>query len=260
MSYQIQHRQQKILDLLAGKEHLSVSELSKSLDVSEVTIRTDLNKLDKLGRIARMHGGAYLIEERLKQEYTFQTRKSLNNSSKQKIGALAATLVNPSDCILLDSSTTVLSLAHVLKKKNDLKEITVIPTGVWTAIELMGSSNINVLLPGGYLRHTTGSITGLPASDFFRDLIIQKAFLGAWGISYSLGLTDTHLLEIELKKLIITKAREVIVMVDGSKFRQIGLAAYAGIKQVTKIITDASAPAEEIEKIRDTGVEVLIAS
>jgi DeoR/GlpR family transcriptional regulator of sugar metabolism len=260
MSYLIQYRQQKILELLAGREHVSVSELSRTLEVSEVTIRTDLNNLDKLGKIARIHGGAYLTEERLKQEYTFQTRKSLNLSNKQKIGALASTFINSSDCILLDSSTTVLALAHILKKKNELKEITVIPTGVWTAIELMGCSNINVLLPGGYLRHTTGSITGLPTSHFLGDLLIQKAFLGAWGISFEEGLTDTHLLEIELKKFVISRAREVIVLVDGSKFRQIGLSAYANINQISKIITDASAPPEEIEKFRKAGVEVLIAN
>ncbi|MGA7720195.1 MAG: DeoR/GlpR family DNA-binding transcription regulator [Ignavibacteriaceae bacterium] len=260
MSYLIQYRQQKILEFLAGKEHVSVSELSKILEVSEVTVRTDLNSLVKLGKIGRLHGGAYLIEERLKQEYTFQTRKSLNLSEKQKIGAVASTFVNSSDCILLDSSSTVLALAHIIKKKNELKDITVIPTGIWTAIELMGCSNINVLLPGGYLRHTTGSITGLPTSNFLSDLLIQKAFLGAWGISYGEGLTDTHLLEIELKKFIISRSREVIVLVDGSKFRQIGLSSYANINQISKIITDASAPMEEIEKFRNAGVEVLIAN
>jgi DeoR/GlpR family transcriptional regulator of sugar metabolism len=260
MIYLMQHRQQKILELLAGKEHVSVSELSKTLDVSEVTIRADLNILDKLGKIARTHGGAYLIEERLKQEFTFQTRKSLNLSKKQKIGALASTFVNSSDCILLDSSTTVLALANVIKGKNELKDVTVIPIGIWTAIELMGCSNINVLLPGGYLRHTTGSITGLPTSNFLSDLIIQKAFLGAWGISYEEGLTDTHLLEIELKKFVISRAREVIILVDGSKFGQTGLSSFASIKQISKIITDASAPMEEIEKLRNAGVEVLIAN
>jgi DeoR/GlpR family transcriptional regulator of sugar metabolism len=260
MTYLMQYRQQKILEFMAGKEHVSVSELSKLLEVSEVTIRTDLNILGKLGKIARTHGGAYLTEERLKQEYTFQTRKSLNFSDKQKIGALASTFVNSSDCILLDSSTTVLALAHIIKKKSELKDITVIPTGIWTAIELMDCSNINVLLPGGYLRHTTGSITGLPTNDFLRDLLIHKAFLGAWGISHEEGLTDTHLLEIELKKFIISRSREVIVLVDGSKFRQIGLSAYANINQISKIITDASAPAEEIEKLSNAGVEVLIAN
>ena len=259
MAFAIQSRQQKILELLGAKEAVSVSELSKSLNVSEVTIRTDLNNLAKLGKIDRTHGGAYLIEERLKQEYTFHARKSLNFQKKQKIGELASTFVKSSECLLLDASTTVLALAYALKKRNDLKDITVIPTGIWTALELMGSSNINVLLPGGYLRHTSGSITGLPTNDFLGDLIIQKAFLGAWGISCAEGLTDTHLVEIELKKFIISRSREIIVLVDGSKFRQIGLSAYASINQISKIITDASAPVEEIKKLRTEGVEVLVA-
>jgi DeoR/GlpR family transcriptional regulator of sugar metabolism len=259
MTYLIQSRRQKILDILAIKEHVSVAELSKSLDVSEVTVRTDLNILVKMGKIERVHGGANLIEERLKQEYSFQARKNLNFSKKQIIGALASNFVNSSDCILLDASSTVLALAQMINKKSELKDVTVIPTGIWTAIELMGCSNINVLLPGGYLRHTSGSITGLPANNFLHDLIIQKAFLGAWGISCDEGLTDTHLIEIELKKFIISRSREIIVLVDGSKFGQVGLSSYAGIRQISKIITDSSAPAGEIEKIRNAGVKVLVA-
>ncbi len=251
-------RQAQLLNALAGKESASVSELSKLLAVTEATIRTDLNKLVKSGKVVRTHGGAKLIEERVRQEYSFQTRKSLNSSPKHKIGEAAVKYINSLDSIVFDSSTTVLMLAHELRKQENLKDITVIPTGIWTAIELMSCNNINVLLPGGYLRHTTGSIIGLPTSDFLKGLNIQKAFLGAWGISAENGLTDTHLTEIELKKFIVSRVSEVIVLVDGSKFSQSGLSAYAEINQVSKIITDSSAPEEEIKKIRDKGVEVII--
>ncbi len=253
-------RHQEILKLLAGKENVSVSELSRLLSVSEATIRTDLNSLAKLGKVDRLHGGAHLVEERVRQEYSFQTRKSLNSHNKQKIGEVAAQFVDSLDSILLDSSTTVLAMAHALRKRDELKDVTVIPVGIWTAIELMGCNNINVLLPGGYLRHTTGSITGLPTSNFFSDLIIQKAFLGAWGISTENGLTDTHLLEIELKKFIVGRAKQVFILVDGNKFRQTGLSAFASVNQITTVITDSSAPADEIEKMRKANIEVLIAS
>ncbi|MDD1475307.1 hypothetical protein MEO41_29180, partial [Dolichospermum sp. ST_sed4] len=83
------------------------------------------------------------------------------------------------------------------------------------------------LLPGGYLRHTSGSIIGLTTSNFLSELIISKAFLGAWGISFKEGLTDTHLREIELKKFIVSRVNEIIVLVDGSKFHQTGISAYA---------------------------------
>lgn len=253
-------RHEQILKLLAGKDNVSVSELSNLLKVSEATIRTDLNNLAKLGKVNRLHGGAHLVEERVRQEYTFQTRKSLNSQNKQKIGELASSFVDSLDSVLFDSSTTVLAMAHALSKKEELKDVTVIPVGIWTAIELMGCSNINVLLPGGYLRHATGSITGLPTSDFFNGLIIQKAFLGAWGISCENGVTDTHLLEIELKKFIVSRAKKVFILVDGDKFNQTGLSAFANVNQITTVITDASAPPEEIEKLRKANIEVLIAT
>lgn len=251
-------RQGKLLNALAGKENVSVSELSRILDVTEVTIRTDLNKLVQSKKVIRTHGGAKLLEERVRQELSFQTRKSLNSENKTKIAEAAARYINSLDSVIFDSSTTVMTLAHELRKQELLKDITIIPTGIWTAIELMSYNNINILIPGGYLRHTTGSIMGLPISDFLKGLNIQKAFLGAWGISAEYGLTDTHLTEIELKKFIVSRVPEVIVLVDGSKFSQAGLSAYAEINQVSKIITDSSAPKEEIEKIRRKGVEVII--
>ena len=251
-------RHQRILDYISANEQASVAELSRTFDVTEVTIRSDLKALAKTGRVARLHGGARLVEERLRQEYSFQTRKNLNWPVKQKIGLAAAALVNPTDSILLDSSTTALATANALERRTDLKEVTAIPTGVWTAIALLGNRQINVLLPPGYLRHTSGSITGLPSKDFFNGLIIQKAFLGAWGVSCDHGLTDTHLLEIELKKTILTKVKEVIVLVDGSKFHQSGIASYASIDQVSTIITDDTAPAEVLERIRQRGIRVQI--
>lgn len=251
-------RHKKILEALAGKESVSVSELSQLLDVTEVTIRSDLKSLAESGRVLRTHGGARLIEERVRQEYTFQTRKNFNSSVKQKIGEAAASLIEHNESILLDSSTTVLALAESLRTRDDIKDMTVIPTGIWTAIELMSCQSINVLLPCGYLRHTTGSITGLPMQDFFDGLIIQKAFLGGWGISVEDGITDTHLLEIDLKKKIIEKVKEIIILVDGSKFYQAGLASYAAIDQVSKIITDSTAPQDELQKIKKLGIEVLV--
>lgn len=254
----MKNRLQKILTLLAGRDNVTVSELSTLLSVSEVTIRADLNRLAEAGKVDRTHGGARLAEERVRQEFTFQRRKSLNALQKDLIGRTAARLIAPHDAILLDSSSTVLAMAHALREAEDLKDVTVIPTGIWTAIELMGCQNINVLLPGGYLRHTSGSITGLPTSEFLNDLIIKKAFLGAWGISSSIGLTDTHLVEIELKKFIVSRVEEVIVLVDGSKFMQTGLSVYAGLDKISTVITDWTAPVDELEKFRASGIDVIV--
>lgn len=253
-------RHQRILEALADKEIVSVNELSNLLNVTVVTMRTDLNELVKLGKVIRTHGGARLLEEKVRNEYSFDQRKSLNHSCKNKIGKAALNFVNSNDCILFDASTTVLSMAHELRKRfPDFKDITIIPTGIWTAIELMGYDGINVLLPGGYLRQITGSIIGFPHGDFFNSINIQKAFLGAWGISKDNGLTDTHLLEIELKKSIVKRAKEVTVLVDGSKFNQTGISAYAELNEITRVITDSTAPEAEIKSMKETGIEVVIA-
>lgn len=251
-------RKQSILDLLAGKDTVSVKELSSELKVSEVTIRADLDALEEMGKVIRFHGGARLAENRYKQEFNFQTRKLLNLQKKIEIGKAAAALVESNDSILADASTTALAMASALRRREDLFDITVLPTGIWTAIELMGCVNFNVLLPGGYLRHTSGSITGIATQDFFNGLIIQKAFLGAWGVSAEQGITDSHLVEVELKKSILSRVKEVIILADGSKFQQSGLASYAALDQVTKLITDSSAPEDELELIRQMGVEVIV--
>lgn len=252
-------RHQKILEYLSANEHASVADLSRLFSVTDATIRSDLKALAGSGKVARTHGGARIVEERFRHEYTFQTRKNLNWQVKQKIGEAAAALVNPVDSILLDASTTALALANALTKRSDLKDVTAIPTGIWTAIALMGSRQTQILLPSGYLRHASGSITGLPSRDFFNGLIIQKAFLGAWGASCENGLTDTHLQEIDLKKNIITRVKEIIVLADGSKFHQSGLASYAAIDQVSTLITDASAPADELKRIAERGVRIILA-
>lgn len=255
----LQTRHQKILDYISANDQATVAELSRQFDVTEVTIRSDLKTLAKTGRVARTHGGARLLEPRLRQEYSFQTRKNLNWPVKQRIGVAAAALVDSTDVILLDSSTTALATANALDKREDLKDVTAIPTGIWTAIALMGREQIHVLLPPGYLRSASGSITGLPSSDFFSDLIIQKAFLGAWGVSCEHGLTDTHLTEIDLKKTIISRVKEIIVLADGSKFHQSGIASYAPIDRISTIVTDSTAPPDILARIEQRGIRVLIA-
>jgi DeoR/GlpR family transcriptional regulator of sugar metabolism len=255
----LDERKLNIIKLLAENGSMQVKELALTLKVTEATIRTDLNTLADKGKVARVHGSARLIENRVLQEYTYQARKNLNAEHKTLIGDAAAQMVNDFDSILLDASTTSLAMANSLKKREELNEVTAIPLGIWTAIELMGYKSFNILLPGGYLRHTSASIAGIPTQNFFDNLIIKKAFLGAWGLSVEQGLTDSHLLEVELKKVIVHKAQEVIILADGSKFFQTGLASYAKIEQVSTIITDHHADDQEVEKIRKLGIEVIIA-
>jgi len=252
-------RQSKIIEELVEKTTVSVNDLSRIFDVSEVTIRSDLAFLEKRGRLVRTRGGARIAGERVRQEFSFATRQQLNAGLKSKIGKMAADLIDPFDAILLDSSTTAVAVATALREKGEIKDITVVPTGLWTAIELMATPGINVLLSGGYVRPTTGSITGLPANEFLKSFNFQKAFLGAGGLTMEKGACDSHLLEVELKRCIVNYAQEVIVVADGGKFGRQALASYAMPEQIDKIITDESAPEDMLDSFRNAGVEILIA-
>ncbi len=252
-------RQERIVRYIFDKGQASVAELSQVFRVSPVTIRHDLNRLAELGRVVRVHGGARIADERTRQELTFATRRRLNAAAKQRIGELAATLIRPVDSILLDASTTAVAVAQAIKRNPDLRDITVVTTGIWTALELLGTRDVHVVLTGGYVRNTTGSITGAVTQQVLESFHIQKAFLGAWGLSLDEGLTDTHLAEVELKQAILGRAKEVVAVLDGTKFGRLGLASFATLEQIDCLVTDSSAPGEMVEALRARGIQVLVA-
>ena len=107
-------RQNGILEMLISTPAATVLEISDQFNVSQVTVRSDLNYLEKLGRVTRTRGGARLAGERVRQEYSFATRQRINASQKYKIGKLAAGLINPMESILLDSSTTAVAVAQAV--------------------------------------------------------------------------------------------------------------------------------------------------
>jgi len=252
-------RQRGIVNALVERERASVEELSSLFNVSSVTIRNDLSQLSKFGHVVRTHGGARIVAERVRQESNFSSRQRLNAQAKTAIGALAARLIKPNESILLDSSSTAVAVAQAIRRMRISFEIHAFVTGIWTALELLGDPNIHVVIPGGNVRNTTGSFTGSLTNEIINRYNFNKVFLGAMGVSVNEGLTDSPMLEVELKQEIIARAQQVISVVDGCKFGKVGLASFAATSQIDQIITDKSAPSEQIDLLREKGVEILIA-
>lgn len=252
-------RQKQIIERLIVQGTASVGELSELFNVSPVTIRSDLNHLAERGRVVRIRGGARIVNGRTRQEYSFSTRQGINAHQKRCIGKLAATLVNPVDSILLDSSTTAVAVGQALKRSPSLRDVTVVTTGIWTALELLDAPRLNVVLVGGAVRSTTGSVTGAITNQVLQSLNFEKVFLGAWGITLEEGLTDTHLLEVGLKKAIMERARQVIAVVDSSKFGRMGLASFALPEDISHVVTDDGAPPDVLSALGQQGVQVLVA-
>ena len=251
-------RRDKILVALQAKHSASVGELSKACKVSQVTIRQDLKRMANEGLLTRTRGGA-LLTDRTNRELNFSARDRLNADAKLRIGALAATLVNPGDSIILDASTTALYVVRAIMHRQDLHDLTIITNGIQTALELVNRPDITTILIGGILRMTSISLVGALGWEVLGKINANKGFFGTRGISVEAGLTDVNMLEANTKKAMVERCQEVIAVADASKFGEMSLVSFATIDQVHRIITDNSAPRAELDPLREHRVQVMLA-
>ena len=254
----IEKRHNDILALLVEQQTVTVGELSDRFGVSTVTIRNDLNVLEETGKIIRTHGGAKLGDNRALHEVAFDRRKKAQAKEKQAIGEVAASLIQSGETILLDSSSTAVAVAHALRRRTELSNITVATTGLWTAVEIIGASHIDVVLAGGHVRDITGTVGGLIAAENLSRFRFQRAFLGAWGVTAEDGLMDGPTAELDVKIVITSHAKEVIGVVDGSKFGRLALASFAHPHEIHTIVTDQSAPVDVLQALRDQNINILL--
>jgi len=245
-------RRQAILRILEEEGRVSVADLSRRFALSEVTIRKDLAWLEAQGLLIRTHGGA-LPADRNPAELAFEVRERLNREEKLRIGQAAASLVQDGDSIALDASTTAMYLARFLR---DRRELTVVTNGIRVAMEFAGRPGITVLMPGGTLRWEAFSLVGAWGEDILRRVHIEKAFVGAKGLTLEEGLTDVNPEEVRLKHAIVEAAKEVIAIVDHTKWGRVAFATFCPLDRVRLVITDNQAPPDMVEAVRQRGVEV----
>lgn len=244
-----------IVNHLLAAKYFSVQDLSRLLNVSMVTIRSDLVALEKAGLVARTHGGVRLYENDLTGEIGFQVRVSMHQEQKRRIGERAAELINDGDIIMIDSSTTCYHIAQNLKVKNDLKIVT---NGLYTALELLKQVHTTIMI-GGLLSEKTYGCVGRLGQNLLSEIHVQKAFFGARGVTLNNGLTDSNLLEIELKKVMMEISDQVYVLIDSSKFNVVGFSSFVPIDNVNAIITDEGIDPQVKTNFENNGVKIIIA-
>ena len=248
-------RRQQIACLLGEQQRVTVFALSNLFSVSEVTIRKDLAWLEERKLLVRTHGGAVLAPPG-SVEQGFNVRERLQPDEKERIAEMAARLVQDGDSIALDASTTAFSMARFLRER---RELTLVTNGLRIGMELISSPGISVLIPGGMLRQESFSLVGTWGKSVLQQVHIKKAFVGAKGFTLSEGLTDVNSEEVELKRAIVEVAKEVIAIIDHSKWDQVAFATFCPLERIKLIITDAKAPKKMIEQVQSKGVEVWIA-
>lgn len=244
-----QERRNDIHDRVQRDGRVSVAELSQAFDVSEVTIRGDLQALAEQGLVVRTHGGA-IPASRL----SLAMRRQEQVLAKDHIGGAGAAQIEDGDAIFLDTSSTALAIARHLTHR---RFVTVITNSIAIVQELTDASNLEVVVPGGRLRRDTFSLVGTDGLAMLSQFNIQKGFFGAHGITLDEGLTDVSADEADVKRELAAMCRQVIAVLDATKWGRVGLASFASLSQIDTIITDCDAPADLLAQARAAGVNVL---
>lgn len=216
-----------ILDLLARQRTATVQELCEALNASESTIRRDLNELDKLGKVNKVHGGATLPDSQFRaDEPTMAAKEELAVAQKQSIALAAVELIQPEDFIFLDAGSTTLAVARCLS--GPALKARYVTNGVAHA-RLLAQKGCRVFLPGGLLRPETEAIIGAAALVTLQQYNFTKAFLGANGVALEAGFTTPDPEEAAVKAAALRRARESWFLVDDSKFAKVYPAVIADL-------------------------------
>ena len=247
-----------IVELVLHQGSVTIEELSEKLLISEMTARRDLTELDRRGLLKRVRGGAVSNLGR-SYEPPFLTRASKNQAAKEKIGAKAAEFIFDGNSVVLDSGTTVMEIVPWPKEKHNLTVVTnCLKTAARITNLLALESDARLILTGGVVRPNELSMVGPLSEPVLNSLHVDVAFIGIGGIHVDEGLTEFNLEDAQTKKKLLNAAGQKIVVADSSKFGVTAFASVGPFSQIDRIITDESAPAGMIEKIRKQGVDVVV--
>jgi DeoR/GlpR family transcriptional regulator of sugar metabolism len=248
-------RQQDITRLIEKNGRARVTDLAERFGVSAVTIRKDLLVLEADRKVVRTHGGA-IVPQAHRPEPAFDVRERLQRDAKSRIGAAAAARVSDGQSIVLDASTSASYVARHLKVRDSWHFLTVVTNSIRIALDLAGHPGITVLMLGGRVRGEALSVVGPLGDGVFRRVNVQTAFLGAAGFTVENGLTDAMEEEAQIKRSMVSAAREVIAVVDHTKWGRTASATFCRTDGLTGVITDEEAPAEMVERLEAMGITV----
>jgi DeoR family fructose operon transcriptional repressor len=250
-----EERREYILNLINKTGSVNAIDIAKTLNVSETTIRRDLNKLAKKNLVKRTYGGAMAVVS-VGQELKFDVQIEKNIEEKKKIALAAASLIEDGDVILIEAGTTGYQTALNIKNKRNL---TVITNSCDIAVLLSKTNpNYNIILSGGILNTVTHSLVGPIADWAFNNINVDKAFIGISGIDIKRGITSVDPVEAQTKKNIISCAKQIIALCDHSKIGHIAMNFVAPVKSINIFITDTEADKEFLEKLKILNITTIV--
>ena len=248
-------RQDYIINLLATRSSVSVSELSETLRISEVSVRKLLNAMEHDGKIKRTWGGAVSVYGSL-NEFSHKEKEPVRLEEKKAIAIAAYDCINDGDAVFLDCGTTNEQLAKIIK--NGSKRNILVGTNAINIVnELIEAEDIHMIVVGGEFRHKILSCVGNFAEDMLSHLFFDKGFISGNHLTIEHGFTTPNLQEAQLKKMMMKYCKEHYIVLDHSKFGDDSWGLIAPTSELNTIITDWKTPAEFIKQLRDCGVKVI---
>ena len=244
-----------MLEFLKQEKSISVSAFASRMNVSEVTIRKDLSFLESQNLLYRAYGCAILINPTINDRH-INEKESLNAAQKERIAEMAASLIEPNDTIIIASGTTVSYLARRIIPR---KHLTVITASTPVAEILSKHNDIDVILLGGMLRHSSLSVVGHYAEAMMRDFSASKLFIGADGIDKDFGVSTTNMAEAALNVQMMRSASKTVLLCNSSKFGLRGLSRICGAKDIDLVITDTGADSQYVDNLIGLGLNVSLA-
>jgi DeoR family transcriptional regulator of aga operon len=206
--------------------------------------------------LIRARGGAIKAERGVGIDYRLSEKDKLYTDEKARIGKKAAQLIKEHDTIIIDSGTTTMEVAKNLGHLNDL---TVVSNAINIISQLIQLKNLNLIIPGGYLRKNSLSLVGPLAEKNLQNLYVDKVFIGVDGFDTRHGIYTPNIEEAHFNEIMIQISKEVVVVCDSSKFLRRSLAYICGTDKIHTVVTDNGIPDEDRKKLEDAGITVIIA-
>lgn len=256
MTQLAEQRRGKILGMIREDGHVRVNELAHAFDVTEVTIRQDLERMEQEHLLKRVHGGAVMLDTDVRVESLSVLNRD-NLPYKQAIAREAVKLIHDGDSIILDSGSTTTEIANLLIE--GYQNLNIITNALNIALILGKNTGINVNVTGGEFKQPTLSLTGQRAADYFHGLHANKVFLATAGIDIKAGLTYPSMSDLPVKHAMIDSADEVYLVADSTKIGRSAFAALGPLSLVDHVITDSNISSSDRELFAKYNLDVIVA-
>jgi DeoR family transcriptional regulator, fructose operon transcriptional repressor len=245
-------RRQRLRSIVESRRAARLDELSLALGVSQATVRRDLDELEAEGRVRRVHGGVVAVDERPGEPH-FDVKAAEAAEQKERIAARAVSLLKPDDTVYLDSGSTVLAAARLLRGWDRL---TVVTNSLPAIVELAGRGP-RLIVVGGEFRDTSQALVGPLSQPLLESVHVDRAFIGSYAVSLEDGMTTTDPAEAFTKKLVLERATQVVLLADSRKMGERSFVHAGRIEAVDVLVTDAGIDDRTARSLERRGITVI---